>query len=79
MERINLPTIVGEMKIKDYGVFRRRVMDECGISRTTFYQWRCGRSVCFYIQGVPPPKKNRLALFLPNALCCKSGIGSNSH
>lgn len=45
MERINLPTIVGEMKIKDYGVFRRRVMDECGISRTTFYQWRCGRCV----------------------------------
>lgn len=43
MERIDLPTIVGEMKIKDYGVFRRRVMDECGISRTTFYQWRCGR------------------------------------
>lgn len=45
MERIDLPTIVGEMKIKDYGVFRRRVMDECGISRTTFYQWRCGRCV----------------------------------
>lgn len=45
MERIDLPTIVGEMKIKDYGVFRRRVMTECGISRTTFYQWRCGHFV----------------------------------
>lgn len=53
MDKMDLRAIVDEMKIKDYGVFRRRVMEECGISRTTFYQWRCGRGVCFYIRVCP--------------------------
>lgn len=54
MDKMDLPTLVDEMKVKDYGVFRRRVMQECGVSRTTFYQWRNGRGVCFL--GCAPKK-----------------------
>lgn len=45
MEKFDFEKIVDEMKIKDYNIFRWRVMTECGISRTTFYQWRCGHCV----------------------------------
>lgn len=58
---MNLQAIVDEMKVKDYGVFRRRVMTECGVSRTTFYQWRNGRGVCFYIRVCQ--KKSSCTLF----------------